>query len=209
MVGTQPHITDKMPSTKHTHAHTLSHAYTLTNMGIHKHAHVCVLTHMLVHSYAHVHNACIYTGSCNMHVYMLMCSHNTLRYTPFHMHICIHTDRQTHAHSHMHTWPHIHTYSHRQNVHIYLYTCSLTCAHAHTHSHQQTYSLTYVHMYVHAHTFTHSYSLHTLPLSPRKQKKPFRAGVTNLCLVGLDLIVDKHYHAGGWALLGAPLNFFL
>lgn len=57
-----PTQTDKMPSTTLTHAHTLSHAFTLTYTGTHKHAHVRVLTHTLVHSCAHVH---IYIGSCN------------------------------------------------------------------------------------------------------------------------------------------------
>ena len=80
-------------------------------------------------------------------------------------------------------------------------TCTHTLTPANIH--------TYVHMYVHAHTFTHSYSLHTLPLSHRKQEKAFRAALTNLCLVGLDLIVDNGYHGGIWAILETTLNFFL
>lgn len=65
----------------------------------------------------------------------------------------------------------------------------------HNHSHMHN-------MFVHAHTFTYSYSLHTLTPQSQEQKKPFRTGLTNLCLVGLDLGVDKGDHRGSWAVLG-------
>lgn len=169
-MGTQPHITDKMPSTKHTHAHTLSHAYTLTNMGIHKHAHVRVLTHMLVHSYAHVYNACIYTGSCNTHIYMLMCSHNTLRYTPFQ---CTYAYIQTDRHMPTHTCTHGHTYTHIHidRMFIYTYTHAHSRVHMHTHTHtsKHTHSHMYTCMYMHTHSHILTHCTH-FPSVPENSK---------------------------------------
>lgn len=167
-------------------------------------SHICLFTHMhmcTMRAYIQDHAICTYTCSC-AHIIHSDTHPSTCTYA------YIQTDRHmpTHTCTHGHTYTHIHI----DRMFIYTYTHAHSHVHMHTHTHtsKHTHSHMYTWMYMHTHSHILTHCTH-FPSVPGNSKKPFRAGVTNLCLVGLDLSVDKHYHAGGWALLGAPLNFFL